>query len=142
MSTDGRTRTTPVLALAVTLAVLGVLVPTGLLLQRYGPGDMGVGLLQGGAVGLVVAGVLWWRASRRPRSTTTLERAWTQTGDERDDTVLTRALAVVGMLAFPLTGVTAIAIGFGADVFMMLTLLLLAEVAVGAVAFAVTDRRS
>ena len=141
MSTDGRTRTTPLLALAVTLTV-GLLIPTGLLLQRYGPGDMGVGLLQGGAVGLVVAGVLWWRASRRPRSTTTFERAWTQTGDERDDTVLTRALAVLGMLAFPLTGFTAIAIGFGAGVFMMLTLLLLAEVAVGAVAFAVINQRS
>jgi hypothetical protein len=66
----------------------------------------------------------------------------TATGDERDDAVLTRALAVLGLIAFPLTGVTAIAVGLGAAAQMMLTLLLLAEIAVGAVAFAVINRRS
>lgn len=56
--------------------------------------------------------------------------------------MLTRALAVLGLLAFPLTGATAIAIGLGAEAMMMMTLLLLAEVAAGALAFAVINRRS
>jgi hypothetical protein len=83
-----------------------------------------------------------WRVTRRPDRATTFERAWTQTGDERDDAVLTRALAVLGLLAVPLTGGAAIAIGMGAAVEMVLALLLMVEVAVGAAAFVVVDRRS
>ncbi|MGY1636086.1 hypothetical protein ACI78V_05475 [Geodermatophilus sp. SYSU D00742] len=56
--------------------------------------------------------------------------------------VLTRALAVLGLLALPLTGVAGIAIGLGAAVEMVVALLLFVEVAVGAVAFAVVSRRS
>ena len=101
---------------------------------------MGVGFLQGAAVGMVGAGVMAWRVRRR--TATTFERAWTQTGDERDDRVLTSALAVLGLLAFPLTAVATIAIGLGAHVPMVLTLLLGAEVVVGAVSFTVINRRS
>ena len=122
--------------------LVAAVVTTGLLLREHGPGNMGVGLISGGAVGLVVAGAGLWRASRRPDSATTFERAWSQTGDERDDAVLTRALAVLGLLAFPLTAVAAIAIGFGATVMMVLFWLLMAQVAVGAVAFAVINHRS
>ncbi len=142
MSTDGRTRTKPALALGIALGALALLVVTGLLLREHGPGNMGTGFLWGGAVSLVGAGVMAWRVSRRPGSATTFERAWTQTGDERDDALLTRALAVLGLLAVPLTGAAVIAIGLGAAVEMVLTLLLVAEIAVGAVAFAVVDRRS
>ncbi|GAB3344763.1 hypothetical protein [Modestobacter lapidis] len=142
MSTEERTRTKRALALGAAVAALALLIAAGLLLREYAPGHMGVGFLQGSAVGLVGVAIMVWRVSRRPTSATTLERAWTQTGDERDDAVLTRALAVLGLLAFPLTGAAAIAIGLGALPEMVLTLLLLAEVAVGAVAFAVVDRRS
>ncbi|MFD3444700.1 hypothetical protein ACFDTO_08895 [Microbacteriaceae bacterium 4G12] len=83
-----------------------------------------------------------WRLTRRPARATTFERAWTQTGDERDDAVLTRALAVVGLLAIPLTGAATIAIALGASVETVLALLLAAEILVGAVAFAVINRRS
>ena len=95
---------------------------------------------RGGSV--VVAGVMAWRVSRRPGHATTFERAWTQTGDERDDAVPTRALAVLGLLALPLTAVAAIAIGLGAAVEMVIALLLFAELGVGAVTFAVINRRS
>lgn len=141
MSTDGRTGTKPALALAAVSATVALCIATGLLLREYAPGNMGEGFLWGAAIGLAGAGAMWWRVSRRPGRATILERAWTQTGDERDDAVLTRALAVLGLLAFPLTGATTIAIGLGAAVEMMLTLLLLAEVLVGAVAFAVVNRR-
>jgi hypothetical protein len=141
MSTEGQTRRKPALALAAAVTV-ALLIATGLLLREYAPGNMGVGFLQGGAVGLIGAGVVWWRVSRRPETATTLERAWTQIGDERDDDVLTRALAVLGLLAFPLTGAAAIAVGLGALAEMILVLLLLAELVVGAVAFAVINRRS
>ena len=49
---------------------------------------------------------------------------------------------MLGLLAFPLTGAAAIAIGLGAAVDMTLALLLFAEIAVGAVAFTVIIRRA
>ena len=142
MSTEGQTRVEPALALGVLAGAGAFLIATGLLLREHAPGNMGEGLLSGGAVALLAVAVMVWRVSRRPDSATTLERAWTQTGDERDDAVLTRALAVLGLLAVPLTGVAAIAIGLGAAVEMMLALLLFAQLAVGALAFVVVNRRS
>ncbi len=103
---------------------------------------MGLAFLQGAGVALLAVAVMAWRVARRPDSATTFERAWTQTGDERDDAVLTRALAVLGFLAVPLTGAAAIAVGLGAPVEMVLALLLFVEVAVGAAAFVVFNRRS
>ncbi len=141
MSTDTYTSKQKALALGLVLAFLGVVVVIGLVLREHGPGNMGVGFLQGAAVGLVAACVMGWRVSRRPDRATTFERAWTQAGDERDDAVLTRALAVLGLLAFPLTAGATIAIGLGAAVDMVLALLLLAELVVGAVAFAVINGR-
>lgn len=142
MSTERRTRPSLVWGVAIGLAVLALVVAVGLLLREHGPGNMGNGFLQGAAIGLVGVAVLLWRVTKRPDRTTTFERAWTQTGDERDDAVLTRALAVLGLAAFPLTGTAGIAIAFGAEVEMVVALLLFAEVAVGAVAFAVISRRS
>jgi len=121
---------------------LAVVLTLGLLLREHGPGNMGNGLLQGAAFGLVLAAVMGWRLVRRPERVTTFERAWSQTGDERDDAVLTRALAVLGLASFPLTATAAIAVAFGASVEMCLALLLFAELGVGALAFAVVNRRS
>ncbi|MBG6191045.1 hypothetical protein IWX64_001999 [Arthrobacter sp. CAN_A212] len=142
MWTDMYTSKQKALTLGLVLTGLTVLIVTGLLLQEYGPGNMGAGLLSGGAVGLVAALVGLWRITRTPDRTTTFERAWTQTGDERDDAVLTRSLAVLGLLSFPLTAAAAIAIGLGAAVEMIIALLLFAEILVGAVAFSVVNRRS
>lgn len=142
MWTDTYTSKQKALTLGLVLAGLTGLIVTGLLLQEYGPGNMGSGFLAGGAVGLVAALVGLWRITRRPDSVTTFERAWTQTGDERDDSVLTRSLAILGLLSFPLTAAAAIAIGLGAAVEMILALLLLAEILVGAVSFALINRLS
>ncbi|MEV0329061.1 hypothetical protein AB0H63_21830 [Micromonospora echinospora] len=128
--------------IGVFLAILALLVAVGLLLREHAPGNMGVGFLQGAAVGLLAVLVVAWRLSKRPEQTTVLERAWSQTGDERDDAILTRALAVLGLVAFPLTGAAAIAIGLGVAAQMAIGLLLLAEILVGTVAFAVINRRS
>ena len=142
MSTDLRPGQRKALAIVGGLAALVLVVVTGLLLREHGPGNMGDGFLSGAAVALVGGAVMWWRALRRRGNATTFERAWTQTGDERDDAVLTSALAVLGLLALPLTGAATIAIGLGAEVPMVLTLLLVAELLVGAVSFAVVARRS
>jgi hypothetical protein len=142
MSTDTRTGQRAAVVLGVVLTVVALLVATGLLLREHAPGNMGMGFLVGAVVGLAGVGLMWWRVSRRPENATILERGWTQTGDERDDAVLTRSLAVLGLVAFPLTGAAGIAVGLGAAAEMMLTLLLFAEAAVGAVAFAVINRRS
>lgn len=142
MSTKAYTRKQKTTALGAVVIGLTILIATGLLLQEYGPGNMGLGLLAGGALGSLAALIGLWRITRTPECATTFERAWTQTGDERDDAVLTRSLAVVGLLAFPLTGSAAIVVGFGAAVEMVLALLLLTEVLVGAIAFTVINRRN
>lgn len=142
MSTDRYTTKQKTLVVGLLTATLTAVIVIGLLLREHGPGNMGVGFLQGAAVSLVVTCVAAWRLYRRPESATTFERAWSQTGDERDDAVLTRSLAVLGLLTFPLTGVAVVAIGLGAPVEVMLALLLAAEVTVGAVAFMVINRRS
>ncbi|ADG73326.1 conserved hypothetical protein [Cellulomonas flavigena DSM 20109] len=129
-------------AAAVYVAGIALIIVVGLLLQEHGPGNMGRGVLQGAAVGTVGALFMLWRATRRPPHATTFERAWTQTGDERDDAVLTRALAVLGLATLPITSAGAIAIAFGAPVEMVLVLLLTTQVVVGAVAFVVIARRS
>ncbi len=103
---------------------------------------MGTGFLQGAAVGVLGVAVVAWRVTGNPARATSLERAFTQQGDERDDALLTHSLAVLGICAVPLTGAAAVAIGLGADVTMVLGLLLLAEVLVGAVSWAVISRRS
>jgi hypothetical protein len=142
MSTDRPSTKQIATFLLVFGGTLAVVLTLGLLLREHGPGNMGNGLLQGAAFGLVLAAVMGWRLVRRPERVTTFERAWSQTGDERDDAVLTRALAVLGLASFPLTAAAGIAIAFGASVEMCLALLLFAEVGVGAAAFVVIDRRS
>ncbi|WP_131103301.1 hypothetical protein [Ornithinimicrobium sufpigmenti] len=122
--------------------LLALVIGVGLLLREYGPGNMGTGFLQGAAVGLVLAGVALWRVSRAPDKASTFERAFTSAGDERDDALLTRSLAVLGLAAFPLTGAAAVAIGLGAEVMMIIFFLLIAQLTVGAVAYVVISRRS
>jgi drug/metabolite transporter (DMT)-like permease len=128
---------------AVTMAALLVVVlGVGLLLQERGPGNMGTGFLVGAGVAVLASLVVAYRVTRNPDRATTVERALTQHGDEREDRILTRALAVLGLLAVPLTGIATVAIGLGAEVPMVLFLLLVAQVLVGAVAFGVIARRS
>ena len=142
MSTDRPSAKQIATFLLVFGGTLAVVLTVGLLLREHGPGNMGNGLLLGATLGLVIAAVMGRRLVRRPERVTTFERAWSQTGDERDDAVLTRALAVLGLASFPLTAAAAIAVAFGASVEMCLALLLFAEVGVGAAAFVVIDRRS
>lgn len=129
-------------AIVVRLVLAVPLVVVGLVLQDRAPGNMGNGFLTGGLVALVGFGLATWRSSRDPESATTFERAFTQLGDERDDAVLTRALAVLGITAVPLTGVAAIALALGADTPMVMALLLAAQLGVGAVAFLRVNRTS
>lgn len=141
MSTTEMTARQKAIALLVMMLALGGVIVVGLLLREHGPGNMGTGFLQGAAVGVLGMAVVAWRVTRRPDSATSFERAFTQQGDERDDEVLTRALAVLGLAAFPLSGAAAVALGLGAGVPMVICLLLLAQVLVAVVAYAVTARR-
>jgi len=141
MSTESATRHRIALALGLAAAIT-VLVSGGLLLREYGPGNMGNGFLVGGLIAIAVAGLSWWRSTTRPHTATTFERAATLTGDERDDAILTRALAHLGLWALPLTGVAAAAIAVGAPVHMVLALLMFCQLAVVTVAFVVINRRN
>ncbi len=130
-------------AIALLAAAIGLtlLVGVGLLLRENAPGNMGNGFLVGGGVALIAALIMGWRVTHAPSSATTFERAFTQHGDERDDAVLTRALAVLGLLSLPLTGAAAIAIALGAEVAMILVLLMAAQALTGVIAFTVNARR-
>lgn len=124
------------LALAVTLVLI-----VGMWLQEHGPGNMGRGFVSGGLIALVGMTLAVWRASKGPNAATTFERAFTQTGDERDDAVLTHALAVLGLSSVPLTGVAAVALALDVDPAMVMALLLFGQIAIGAVAFIVINRQ-
>jgi hypothetical protein len=116
-------------------------VVSGILLREHGPGSMGNGFLAGGLVAVAGAGFASWRAAARPATASTFERSFTQSGDERDDAVLTHALAVLGICSLPATGVAAVAISLGAGTSMVMALLLLGQLAIGATAFAVANHR-
>jgi drug/metabolite transporter (DMT)-like permease len=123
MQTDKRVRRN-VVALGILGVILGLVTITVVLLREHAPGNMIPGFLVGLGVGIAAALVMGWRVLRRPERATTFERAWTQTGDEREDTLLTRALAVVGLVSLPLIGIATLAIGFGAEPPMVMTLLM------------------
>ncbi len=141
MSTTDLTPRQKVAALTIVMGTLAVIIGVGLLLREHGPGNMGTGFLQGAAAGLVAALVMAWRAGRHRDGATTFERAFTQQGDERDDAVLTRAFAVLGLLTFPVSAAAVVAIGLGAHVPMVLFFLLIAQVLVFGLAFASYARR-
>jgi hypothetical protein len=142
MSRTERTRPVTGRIIAVGLAAATVLVVVGgLLLREHAPGNMGNGFLISGLASVVVFGVVGWRAVARPGEATTFERAWTQTGDERDDAVLTWALSLLGFCAVPLTGIAGVTMALGVDEAMVMALLLLAQIGVGVVGFAVATRR-
>ncbi|HEY8451877.1 MAG TPA: hypothetical protein VIL54_06620 [Natronosporangium sp.] len=140
MSTESSARQRVAVPLSLALGI-AVLMSGGLLLREYGPGNMGNGFLAGGLIAIAVAGLSWWRSTTRPHTATTFERAFTLTGDERDDAVLTRALAHLGVCTLPLTGVAAAAIAVGAPVHVVLALLMFGQLAVVTVAFVVVSRR-
>ncbi|NKX92946.1 hypothetical protein HF995_06590 [Sanguibacter hominis ATCC BAA-789] len=123
------------------LAATAVLVPLVLILNRYGPGDMGRGAAVGGSAVLVGFALAAWRAMRRPESTSTLDRVFTRTGDERDDAVATAALAIVGVVSLPASAIATAAVAVGAPALPTLTILLYALLAVAIVAYVVQGRR-
>lgn len=140
-TTETTTRRKGLVLLLIAIGLTAV-VGIGMLLQEYGPGNMGTGFLSGAGVGIIAVLIMAWRVAHAPLKATTFERAWTSHGDERDDVVLTKALAVLGLLSLPLTGAAGIALGLGADVALVLFLLMTAELLTGVIAFTVTARRN
>ncbi len=142
MSTIRNTARARVWLVAVLMLAVALIVSAGLVLREYAPGNMGNGFLAGAGVALVGAVVAGWRTLRHPDRATTLERGWTQTGDERDDAVLTRSLAVLGLLSLPLTGIATILIAAGVTMLPVLAILNGALIVTFAIAFAAVNRRS
>ncbi|MFJ6002289.1 hypothetical protein [Arthrobacter sp. NPDC092385] len=130
------------MALGILGVILGLVAIALVLLREHAPGHMIPGFLVGLGIGIAGALVMAWRVLRRPERATTFERAWTQTGDEREDTLLTRALAVVGLASLPLIGIATLAIGFGAEPPMVMTLLMGTLFVTGAGSFAIINHRS
>ncbi len=141
MSTAEMTpRQKAIILLAAAIGLI-LIVGVGLLLREKAPGNMGNGFLSGAGVAIVAVLVMLWRVAHASSGATTFERAWTSHGDERDDAVLTNALSVLGLLSLPLTGAAGVAIGLGADVSMVLFLLMAAQALTGVIAFALYARR-
>ena len=141
MQTDTSARR-HVVALGILAMILGLITVVMVLLREHVPGDMIPGFLVGLGIGVAGALVMAWRVVRRPDKASAFERAWTQAGDEREDALLTRALAVVGLLSLPLVGIATLAIGFGVEAPMVMTLLMAALAVSGASSFAVLNYRS
>lgn len=128
--------------IAALLLVVAALVTVGMFLLEYGPGNMGRGFFGGAGVATLGILIAWWRVQRRPGSTTTLERAWTLTGDERDDAVLTRALAVVGLSAPLIVAAATILLAVEVPMLPVLAILNFVLIGIFVIAFAVINRRS
>lgn len=133
------TRAALVLGLAAGAALI---VPLGLLVRQYGPGNMGNGILMGGAVALIGFAFAAWRAWNAPDRASPLDRALTGLGDERDDAVLTSALAVVGATALPLTGLATVAIAVNLRADVVLALLVFSEAVIFIGAYLTRLRRA
>ncbi len=127
-----------VLGLAVGAAVV---ITLGLLLREQGPGNMGNGMLAGGALGLLGFGLAAWRVWYRPDRASSLDRSIIGSGDERDDAILTRALAVAGVTALPLTGLAVVAIALSISTDAVLAVLIFAQAAVLVAAYLFQVRR-
>jgi len=142
MSTTDRSAKHLTIAIAIILFAIALIITVGMFLHIYGPGRMGIGFLTGGGVAILGVAVAAWRLQRRPGSTTPLERAWLRSGDERDDQILTRSLAVVGFSAILLTGAAGIALALGAPVAPVAAMLNFSLIGIFLIAFAVHARRS
>ena len=139
MSTDRR----PIVKVAFGLVSgIAVLVPLVILLAKKGPGDMGAGAAAGGGLVLIAFAIAAWRTLRRPARTTTLERSWTGSGDERDRLVATKSAAIVGVSSLPIAGLATAAVAIGAPAVPTLTILLYTLLAIAVVSFLVIARRS
>lgn len=132
-------RAAVVLGLAAGAAVI---VPLGLLVRDIGPGNMGNGMLVGGALALLGFALAAWRVWFRPDSASSLDRAMVGGGDERDEVVLASALAVSGVTALPLSGLAAVAIALNLRADVVMAVLVFAQAAVLVVAFLVQLRRA
>ncbi len=138
-ATLGAARAPLVIGLLAGAAVAGTL---GLVLRQYGPGNMGNGMLIGGAAMLALIAVAAWRARTRPDRAGAIDRHFGGTADERDDAILTGALAVVGLIAVPLTGLAAVAMALGVRTDMAMALLLFVELAVLVVSYVGASKRA
>lgn len=125
------------LLLALVIVVVGYL-----LLEPRTPGNAAEGFLGGGLVVLVLAAVQGLRVRLRPDGAGPATRWSAGVPDERDDRILTRSLAVVGLVAVLLTSATALAFLVGAAPEMLFALQPLALMATLGAAFAVISRRS
>lgn len=142
MSTNDLTAKQRVLIIAIAFVFIAAIVGAGLYLREHAPGNLGNGFLTGAGIAILGLALTSWRTIRRPEAASTFERAWTQSGDERDDAVLTRALAVVGLTAIPLTGVATIVLAVGGPMLPVLAILNFALIGVLIIAFALINRRS
>lgn len=125
-------------AMAAAVSVIGA---GSLLLTRYGPGNMGRGFAVGGGV-MTLAMLVAAIRVRHTQKSTLAERALTGTGDEREQRITERALALLGLVSVPLVGVAACAIAIGAAPDMTLALLLWALLAVLVLAHVTYAKRS
>ena len=125
------------MTLAVVLVVVGYL-----LLEPRAPGNAAGGFLTGGLTTLVaLAAARWWHARRGVEAGSTARWA-AGVPDERDDRILTRALAVVGYVAILGSAIGAALVLGGAPADVVATALPMLLLATLAVASVVIARRS
>ena len=139
MSTDRR----PIVRAGIGLvAGIAVLVPLVVLLVQKAPGSMGAGAAVGGGLVLVVFTVAAWRTVRRPECSTTFERSFTGSADERDRLVATKAAAVLGVASLPIAGIASAAVAMGAPATPTLAIMLYTLLTIAVTSFVIAARRT
>jgi len=111
------------------------------LLEPRAPGNVAAGFLGGGLSALALIALQRWRVLRRSASGAAARWAAGEP-DERDDAILTRALAVVGFAGIFGGSAAVVAMFAGVDAAVLLGALPAVLIAVLVVAFAVYSRRS
>ena len=106
------------------------------------PGDAAEGALAGGGSVLLAACVARWRTVRRARTAGTAARIGGGALDERDNHVLTRTLAVVGVVAIITSALASAAGMVGADATVVVGAVPFVLLAALGITFVVVDRRT
>lgn len=111
------------------------------LLEPRAPGNVATGFLGGGLAALALIALQRWRVMRRASGGAAARWAAGEP-DERDDAILTRALAVVGFAGILGGSAAVVAMFAGVDAAVLLGALPAVLIAVLVIAFAAYSRRA
>jgi len=104
--------------------------------------DTALGAITGGSFVLLLLIGARWRSTRRPATAGTASRVGAGVPDERDKSIVTGALSLVGAVSFLLASAGLTCVMAGLDAAAVLTFMILALALTFVVSFVALERRS